>query len=582
MDDVLKVKERIDIVEVIQEYVPLVKAGRNYKGLSPFKKEKTPSFFVSPEKGMYYDFSSGKGGDVFNFLQEVEGLDFRSSLEMLAERAGVKLLKKNKESQFLDKDEMSRLYSVLDTASSFFEARFLESKEAKDYVEKRGISLAFARIFRIGLAPSEEWHSLEEYLSAKGFSLKDILSAGLVKKNEKGNVYDRFRSRIIFPLFDINGRVIAFSGRIFGTAEKDEHNAKYLNSPETLLFNKSTVLYGIDKAKQIIRKSDCSLVVEGQMDLVLSHQTGYANTVATSGTALTETHLSLLSRFSKNVIFAFDSDEAGVSAVERASLLALKKGMEVKVVSIPLGKDPADCIKEDPLLWKKAVKNAQNSIDYILSYIEKTEKSEEKKIKEVEKRIIPLIDAMQSSIARGYFVRRIAEFFGIQEEVVWEDVEKFKRKNKNERKEEQNNFSSPLKEGREEEKIPSLKENIIRDISAILFWQNSLEEKKREVNESIVKELEKKYTLPLCDFLSLWEKKRSELILRGEFLCSEEETLPLLERMIARISSLKMEEKVQELQKKIRFAEQKRDNEEVDNLLKMLSDIQTQMRYLAE
>ena len=421
MDPVQQIKERLNIVEVIGQYVKLTKAGKNYKGLSPFRKEKTPSFYVSPDKGMYYDFSSGQGGDVFTFVQTMEGLDFKGALTMLAERAGVELHRESRGAR----DARDRLYDVLEEACRRYETTLAEHAEARAYLAERGLEQGTVRAFRLGFA-AEGWTALGDALTRAGYDAHDLETAGLTKRGERGGMYDRFRSRIMFPLTDPAGRVIAFSGRIFGEAARDDKNAKYLNSPETPLFDKGRVLYGYDKAKASMRKYGCAILVEGQMDLVMSHQAGYANTVAVSGTGLTDDHLALVQRLTNNLVLAFDADTAGVASNGRAATLALGRGMDVKVVRIPLGKDPADCIREDVEVWKRAVRESVHVVDFYLDRAlderQRGTLDERALVLRVRDSVLPFVARVPSATDQAHFVRTIAQRLGIAEDAVWRDV----------------------------------------------------------------------------------------------------------------------------------------------------------------
>src|SRR3989344_6165023 len=327
-----KIKESLSISDVISSYIKIDQVGSNFKAKCPFHNEKTPSFFISPARGTYYCFGCGAKGDMINFVQEFEGLDFIGALKILASRAGVDISYESKDI----KDERERLYRIMEDAVLFFEKNLTLYPEARNYLENRGLKNETINDFRIGYARNE-WRLLSDFLRQKGYTEVEIEKAGLGKKSEKVNTkgqsifYDRFRSRIMFPIFDSSGRTIALSGRIFPeVSTKDDENApaKYLNSPDTVLFNKSNVLYGIDKAKGEIRRLDYTIMVEGQMDLILSHQIGCKNTVALSGTGFSENlsskenivnNFGIIKRLSNNIMFAFDSDKAGIKASDRAS-----------------------------------------------------------------------------------------------------------------------------------------------------------------------------------------------------------------------------------------------------------------------
>ncbi|MCK5059791.1 MAG: DNA primase [Candidatus Pacebacteria bacterium] len=421
-----KIKERLDIVEVIGSYVKLQKAGRHYKGISPFTSEKTPSFFVSPEKGLFYCFSSGRGGDIFTFVQEMDGVDFEGALKILAERAGVPLVYESQEKR----SERDRLYVVLEEAVRFFEKNFNSSTEAQKYIENRGVQMGTVRLFRIGYAP-DAWRNLYEFLLAKKYTTAEIARVGLIKKGEsvsvqrsgEENFYDTFRDRIIFPIKDTAGRIIAFSGRVLHT---DNKGPKYLNSPDSLFFNKSETLYGLNIAKTAIRKMNFAVLVEGQMDLCLSHQVGVTNTVATSGTALTTNHLKILQKVSNRIIMAFDPDNAGVSASLRGADLALSLGMEIKVASLPSGNDPADLIRKNSQEWIEALKNSQHLIDFYLEKIVAASSSPRSLGNDIKNKLLPYIRLLHSAIEQSHFIQKISDKTGIKESALWEDLKKAK------------------------------------------------------------------------------------------------------------------------------------------------------------
>ncbi|MFZ2484827.1 MAG: DNA primase [Minisyncoccia bacterium] len=412
--DVDTIKERLDIAEIVSGYVKLEKAGASFKGRCPFHQEKTPSFFVSPGRQSYYCFGCGAKGDIFTFVEEMEGLEFRGALKLLAEKAGVELEYKTSES----KTEKDKILAVLEEATTFFEKELAANESAKGYVTSRGINNETTKIWRIGYAPAE-WRSLLGHLQSLGYDKDIILKAGLIKlKEDGGEPYDVFRDRIIFPLADQNGRVIAFSGR----ALAKETEPKYLNSPETILFTKSEVLYGLDKAKDQIRRKDYAVLVEGQIDLVLSHQVGVDNTVATSGTAFTNLHLERLKRFSSRIIIAFDGDLAGEKAAEKASELGISLGLEVKVASMPEGEDPAEVAKRDPEEWKNTLRESLPAVEFFFKKIEKKEKDPRKLGKQIEKEILPLVKLLKSSIEQSHFISMIAKRTGIKEEIIWDDL----------------------------------------------------------------------------------------------------------------------------------------------------------------
>jgi len=355
-----EVRARLNIEDVIGEYVQLKRAGRNFKGLSPFSGEKTPSFFVSPEKHIWHDFSSNKGGDVFSFVMEVEGMDFRQALEHLARRAGVDLTPYESKNSGEIARKKKRLLLASDLAASYFQHSLLKNPHALEYVvKKRGLSKQIVQEFKIGYAPASG-DALVQFLSKKGFSKKELADAGLT--NRFGG--DLFRGRMTVPLMDPTGQVVGFTGRIL----TDDPNApKYLNTPQTLLYDKGRHVFGLSQAKESIRTGDYAVVVEGNMDVVSSHQAGVRQVVATAGTAMTEHHLRALRRLTGNVRLAFDSDRAGLAATERAIPIASHVGVDLTIITLPDdAKDPDELIQKDVGLWHQAIDAAMPAVDWIL------------------------------------------------------------------------------------------------------------------------------------------------------------------------------------------------------------------------
>lgn len=422
-----QIKARLSIEDVISSYLTIEATGLNFKAKCPFHNEKTASFFISPARNSYYCFGCNVKGDIFSFVEEFEGVDFKGALKILALRAGVTLTDYRGEK----KDDLAVLYEIMEEATVFFEEEFARRSDAKEYLYSRGLKDETIKDFRIGYA-KPEWRLLSDHLISKGYKESDIDRAGLIKKSEKG-IYDRFRARIMFPISDSSGRVIAFSGRTFGS-NSDIEEAKYLNSPETPLFSKSGTFYGIDKAKLAIKKRGYSIVVEGQLDLLMSHQNGFTNTVAVSGTAFASStgddglvnNLGLVRRLSPNVIFAFDGDSAGVRAVGRSSHIAFALDMQVKVAKLPEGKDPADVIKETPDEWKNIVAKAEHVITFFLNRICISESDQRKRGKMVREIIFPYILSVKSAMDRSAYMLEIHRATGIPENALMSDYEAFK------------------------------------------------------------------------------------------------------------------------------------------------------------
>lgn len=438
-DSVQLIKEKLSVVDVISPYVELHKAGKNLKGRSPFTNEKTPSFYVSPERGMYYCFSSSQGGDIFTFVQKMEGVDFKGALKILADKAGVELVPEDPKKR----DERDTLYLVLEEATRFFEEQLKQKSEAVEYLKNRATTDDTINTWRIGYAPND-WRQLREHLNAKGYSDEVLLKAGLIKQPEGGKQpYDVFRDRIMFPIMDPSSRVVGFSGRLLS---KDSEAPKYVNSPETALFNKSEILFGYDKAKQGIYKLEFSLIVEGQFDVILAHQSGYNNTVAVSGTSLTPGHVSILQRLSNKVVLALDNDRAGIAAVKRAAELMLVRGVDLKVARLHGGKDPADLVKEDPKLLRKDIGNSKHVIEFLLDLLQESTKDERTKRLKARDEILPFVMMIESPIERDHFAGIIADAVGTTVDAIRLELTRLENINKDKRTETEDKPTSTREE----------------------------------------------------------------------------------------------------------------------------------------
>lgn len=420
-----EIKSRLNIVDIAGGYLKLEKAGGNFKACCPFHNEKSPSFFISPSRQTYHCFGCSRGGDVISFVEEIEGLDFPGALRVLADRAGVTLTRE----KIGAKDERAALYLALELATKFYEAVLPKFLEAETYLKNRGLTDETIKRFRVGFAP-DEWRALGDFLTKKGIPQKVMEQAGLIVLSSQG-FYDRFRGRLMFPITDSSGRVIAFSGRILKEGEGKtlgaSASAKYVNSPETEVFHKSRALFGFSLAKDAMRHKDACVLVEGQMDLILSHQAGVTNTVASSGTALTADHLELIKRFTKNLVLAFDADDAGIAAAHRGIELALSQDMTVRIAALPHGMDPADVARKDPAAWVSAVDGAKQVIDFYLELLPESHKDRAVLRAEVSKIVLPLIALLKSSIDQAYYVGETSKVIGVKEESVWDEVKKSAR-----------------------------------------------------------------------------------------------------------------------------------------------------------
>ncbi len=418
-----EIKSRLDIVDIIGGYLRLQKAGINFKALCPFHGEKTASFFVSPERQTWHCFGCGKGGDMFSFLMEMDGLEFSEALRILAQRAGVELKRQDP----VVRTEKNRLEEANELAAQFFETQLEKSitgVSANEYLASRGLAPQIKKDFRLGFAPVSS-DALLRFLFSRGFSHDEIVRAGLAIKTQRGAVIDRFRGRIMFPITDTHGRVLGFTGRIFGR-ETSDTEPKYMNTPETPIFDKGKTLYGLNMARTSLRSENAAVLVEGQMDLLMSHQAGVTNAVATSGTALTPAHLKILKRYADVLVIAYDADKAGESATRRGVDLALEEGLLVRVAPVEGGKDPADLVKEDPAAWLDTVQNKTQPI--IGFFIDKAcarfdAQSVEGK-REISALILPLVAKVSNNIEQAHWVQELAQRIGTREENVWDELKR--------------------------------------------------------------------------------------------------------------------------------------------------------------
>ena len=468
-----KIKDKLDIVDFLKQYLELKPAGKNFKALCPFHKEKSPSFMISPERQSWHCFGScGEGGDIIKFLMKYENLEFYDALKILAEKAGVEL------KDFANRDFKSfiALYVLMAEAKDFFRDNLFKSRQALDYLKERGLAEETVREFELGLAPDGS-DVLTRHLLKKGYKIEDIEKAGLTVKTERGTYWDRFRSRLMFPIYNHIGKVAAFTGRLLPWNDNPNFG-KYVNSPETPIFQKSKVLYGFHKTKNNIREAKSAVVVEGQMDFLMIWQDGVKNAVATSGTALTAEHLAVLRRSADELILSFDADEAGQAAAERAIDLTGANDFSVKLLVIedPKLKDPADVVKSGPGKIGELVEKSKSAMDYLFyKYISAGGGSSsggknvfnDQKLKKNNIRIVlSKIKNLSSGIDRSHWLKELANILGIDEKFLIEEMDAIKI--------EFIKRSSVSAEGEIKEEISSHRDLIIQRLFGIFLYKNDL------------------------------------------------------------------------------------------------------------
>ncbi len=418
-----EVKQKTDIVEVISQYASLNKAGRTFRALCPFHSEKHPSFFVYPEQQSWHCFGAcNTGGDVFSFVMRKQGIDFGEALRLLAQRAGVTVPTKFKPETGGEKKE--RLYQINEAATQYFHNLLLNStagEKAKSYIANRGISPQTITDFQIGFSLNS-WEALKQYLAEIGYTEDELMAAGLIIEAESGKTHDRFRNRLMFPIHNTKGQIIGFGARAL-----DDSLPKYLNSPQTPVFDKSSSLYGINLAAAAIRQQDTAVIVEGYMDAITAHQNGFANVVASMGTSVTEKQVSNLKRLTKNIILGLDADVAGEEAMLRGVDYENMLGAEVKVILLPGGKDPDDVIKEDATTWQKLVKEAMPVVDYIFDMVTaKLDLTTARDKSLARDSLLPIITKMKDMIRQAHYLQKLARLINVSERTLEADLRRFK------------------------------------------------------------------------------------------------------------------------------------------------------------
>lgn len=411
MDAKEEIRARLAIEDVVGEYVQLKRAGRHWKGLSPFTSERTPSFVVSPDRQIWHDFSSGRGGDVFAFVMEMEGLDFKGALEVLARRAGVDLDQYRKQGRGLSSQNKERLYEINELAARFYQTQFSKNNVALEYaLGKRKFSKATVLEWRLGYSPNNGT-ALLDFLKKKGFSEAEAKLAGLASQNYRGGLQDMFRGRLMITLCDGQGRVVGFTARLL---EDDPQAPKYINTPSTPLYDKSRHVYGLHLAKESIRKSGFAILAEGNLDVIASHQAGVRQVVATAGTALTEYHLKALSRLTGDIRLCFDADKAGIAATERAIPVAAKVGVNLQIITIPSGKDPDELIKQDVKLWQDIITKPAYAVDWLIErYTTSLDLDTAQGKRELSDVVLKVVRQLPDAVEQDHYLGQLAELLRV-------------------------------------------------------------------------------------------------------------------------------------------------------------------------
>jgi DNA primase len=416
MSVITEVKQRLDIVEFISEYVTLQKAGRNFKGLCPFHSEKHPSFFVFPEQQSWHCFGAcGAGGDIFSFIMKKEGVDFGQALRLLAQRGGVTLGPREAPSKAED-EKKERLFQINEAAAEYYYHVLSTTKAgatARGYLTKRNIMPETIKQFRLGFSP-DAWEAIKNYLLGKGYTEKELVEAGLIIEKEEGGSYDRFRNRLMFPICNIQGRVTGFGARVL-----DDSLPKYINSPQTPIFDKSNSLYGIDKAKSVIRKKDLVIIVEGYMDVLTAHQHSWQNVVGSMGTSLTEKQVEGIKRLTNNITLALDADLAGEEATLRGKAILAYSNIEANVILLPPGKDPDEVIEEELALWQKLAEQAMPIMDFAFqSVMSKVDINKARDKSLAVQKLLPSIYEIRDPVQQSHYLKRLARELKIEESAI--------------------------------------------------------------------------------------------------------------------------------------------------------------------
>jgi DNA primase len=559
-----QVREANDIVEVISEYLPLKKKGKSYTALCPFHPEKTPSFSVSQERQIYHCFGCGKGGNVYTFLMEHEKLSFYEALKLLAKKANISLPKKPVDREKVE--ALDQLFYANQVANEYFQLSLTHNKRAKDYLHSRGFTKEIIELFSLGYAPPE-WEGLIKFSAEKELKNETLLSAGLIiEREKKGGCYDRFRDRITFPIFNLSQKIVGFGGRVI----ENEDEPKYLNSPESLIYHKGKILYGLNLSKEIIREKSAAVLVEGYIDLISLYQAGIKNVVAALGTSFTQDQARLISRYAEKIYLLFDSDRAGESAVFRSVDLLFDSGVEVMIVVFPSGEDPDSFIRKSGLKGiAKKLRDAKGFIEYKKDTLPVEFNS--LPMKEQEKIIRELADTasrIKNQLWKDLFINKVAKVFGINEKIVLDGIKGLNLKETAQQLKPEERLTGTLKLERELLKLLIEESSLIGQVKTRISREDFGLIEDSELYEMILSlyETQGKFT-PAALMDKTENQKVKELISRIVTLdLGMAEPYLLLEDYIKRIELTKKTNQIKKLKEKIKNAWDKGDKKIAEEL----------------
>ena len=553
-----EVKSKLDIKEVVGSYIKLQKAGINYKAVCPFHGEKTPSLFVSPARQIWHCFGCGEGHSIFDFVMKIEGIEFGDALKILAQKAGVELKPMKPELR----TKRHRFYEICELATKFYQKQLeksLNGKKAKQYLLNRKVNEDSIKKWRLGWAP-DAWQGLFDFLVSKNYTPEEIERVGLAIKSDKGKYYDRFRSRIMFPVFDLSSQVVGFGGRIL---EKKQDVAKYVNTPNTLLYDKSKILYGLDKSKVQIRKNDFCILTEGYVDVVIGHQKGIENMVAVSGTSLTPYQLAILKRYSNNLSLAFDMDFAGDAATKRGIDLAQSRGFNIKVIKMPEGKDPADVLSQNDEDFKKMIDNSVSILDFhFQNAFNQFDESKAEGKREISNALLPIIKGIINRIEQSHWVQELAKKLNTKERFIEEELKKVKVQEKDSNIE-ISEASSPVI-------VKNNKQLLEERLITLLFKKpENLDIANKETLpyfSETTKEIVNNFKNP-----KKISKEFSDLLTTLSFKAEleqmeDDDILPEIEFCLKKIKSIELKKQLDQMSLQIRQAEQSNDSKKIDDL----------------